>query len=81
MTPEMCLSRVDLPEPLRPSSATVSPVSTIRETSFRAWNFLERSPLRPLTSQTTASLMERVWRSTNSLLILETSIAFAIYSS
>src|SRR6476660_6152201 len=75
ITPEMCLSSVDLPEPFRPSSATVSPCCTSRSTSWSAWNFFERSPLRPVNSHTMVSLRDRVCRSTNCLLIFFTSIA------
>src|ERR1700722_14798796 len=35
-TPQMHLSRVDLPEPLRPRMPTVSPSLTVSETSLRA---------------------------------------------
>src|SRR6185437_4974053 len=46
--------------------------------SLRAWNFSDRSPLRPLTSQTKASFRERVCRRTNCLLTPLTSIAVVI---
>ena len=36
-TPEMVLSRVVFPAPFPPMTATISPLSTCKETSFRAW--------------------------------------------
>lgn len=40
--PPMTLSSVLLPEPFRPISPTVTPLSTVNETSFRAQNFSDR---------------------------------------
>ena len=37
MSPKICLTRVDLPAPFSPSSATISPRSTRSEMSWLAW--------------------------------------------
>jgi len=63
----MSFSVVDLPEPLRPRRATDSPWAIVNETSSRALNVSDNSPLRPLTVQTTYSLIDRVWRSVKTL--------------
>ena len=36
-SPEMHLSVVDLPAPLAPSSVTIEPSGTVKETPFSAW--------------------------------------------
>src|SRR3712207_3426925 len=64
-TPLISFSSVDLPDPLKPSSATDSPCSIVKLTFFRASN-VDASGLRR-TAAITVSLMEWVCRKSNVL--------------
>src|SRR5580704_10883172 len=78
-TPQMHLSRVDLPEPLRPRMPTVSPSFTVRDTSRRAQKSsvdLRRPPwmIRSLT------VLYCPWASRKRLETLRTSTAKSLTS-
>src|SRR3954463_7946684 len=74
-TPEISLSSVDFPDPLKPSSATDCPCSTAKETPSSALK-VEASGLR-FTAATSVSLREWVCRNRNVLVTSRTTMLSA----
>src|SRR5699024_10951936 len=64
-TPEIVFSSVDLPEPLKPISPTVSPACTVRSTSSSARK--ESASFLRCSAENTCSFSEWSWRSENCL--------------